>query len=181
MGYLNISTSKRCVPKLLRLTWKGYPLHHHKEHKWGYLIPTADSEDVLRAIQIGQIETDFPLKQFLSVVDESFPSQNKSASAKSSDMLDDVYDLAMEDEVEETRTVKKNKKSIKSTKSATSSKYSKKGSKTDEVGIDIGLPGVRFCGLPHKNGPKYRVGNPLAKDFVRLVLFRKNLSYMHVK
>ena len=42
--------------------------------------------------------------------------------------------------------------------------------KTDEVGIDIGIPGVRFCGLPHKNGPKYRVGNPLAKDLMSSVL-----------
>ena len=28
--------------------------------------------------------------------------------------------------------------------------------KTSEVGIDIGIPEVRFCGLPHKNGPKFR-------------------------
>ena len=42
--------------------------------------------------------------------------------------------------------------------------------KTDEVGLDIGIPGVRFCGLPHKNGPKFRVGNPLAKDFMSSVL-----------
>ena len=31
------------------------------------------------------------------------------------------------------------------------------------------LTGVRFCGLPHKNGPKFRVGNPLGKDFINFV------------
>lgn len=37
-----ISTQMRVTPKLLRLTWKGYPLHYHEEHKWGYLVPQTD-------------------------------------------------------------------------------------------------------------------------------------------
>ena len=51
--YLNLSTSKRAVAKLLRLTWKGYPLHHHKTEKWGYLIPTADCLDVIHRVNTG--------------------------------------------------------------------------------------------------------------------------------
>jgi DNA polymerase gamma 1 len=34
-----ISTKMRIVPKLLRLTWLGYPLHHDDKHGWGYLVP----------------------------------------------------------------------------------------------------------------------------------------------
>ena len=42
----------------------------------------------------------------------------------------------------------------------------KTASKEVMPGENIGLPGVRFIKLPHKNGPKFNVGNPLAKDFL---------------
>ena len=44
----------------------------------------------------------------------------------------------------------------------------KKSAKSDkaEAGKNIGLPGVLFYKLPHKNGPRFRVGNPLGKDFL---------------
>ena len=35
-----ISPQMRCVPYLLRMTWKGYPLHYHKTLGWGFLVPT---------------------------------------------------------------------------------------------------------------------------------------------
>ena len=38
-----ISTTKLITPKLLSLTWEGYPLHHIKEHGWGYIIPYKNS------------------------------------------------------------------------------------------------------------------------------------------
>jgi DNA polymerase gamma 1 len=44
-----ISTKIRIVPKLLRLTWLGYPLHYDEKHGWGYLVPglkvNKDEED----------------------------------------------------------------------------------------------------------------------------------------
>ncbi|XP_065672765.1 DNA polymerase subunit gamma-1 isoform X2 [Hydra vulgaris] len=39
----------------------------------------------------------------------------------------------------------------------------------EEAGIDIGIPGVLFHRLPHKNGNDYNVGNPLAKDFLNKI------------
>lgn len=39
-----ISTKMRVVPKLLRLTWLGYPLHHDEEHGWGYLVPGLETD-----------------------------------------------------------------------------------------------------------------------------------------
>ncbi|MCL4126529.1 UNVERIFIED_CONTAM: hypothetical protein GTU68_010787, partial [Idotea baltica] len=35
----SMSTSLKIVPKLLRLTWEGYPLHYDKNEGWGYLKP----------------------------------------------------------------------------------------------------------------------------------------------
>ena len=34
-----VSTKMRVVPKLLRLTWLGYPLHYDEKYGWGYLVP----------------------------------------------------------------------------------------------------------------------------------------------
>lgn len=34
-----VSTSRRITPKLLRMTYKGYPLHYDDKYGWGYLIP----------------------------------------------------------------------------------------------------------------------------------------------
>jgi hypothetical protein len=47
-----ISTKMRVVPKLLRLTWLGYPLHYDEKHGWGYLVPGLDVDD--------EEKTDFP-------------------------------------------------------------------------------------------------------------------------
>ena len=155
-GHLNLSTSKKVVPKLLRLTWKGYPLHHDKKEKWGYLIPASDSSQVLEAIECGEVVTSFPLRQFLEVIDDNFKPKSLPSQTSGSDDIFDAADILSVEEEEDVLMKKKSKP--------------KKRSKTDEVGLDIGIPGVRFCGLPHKNGPKFRVGNPLAKDFMSSVL-----------
>ena len=149
--YINFSTSKRAVAKVLRLTWKGFPLHHHKTEKWGYLIPTADCQEVIQRIRTGEIETDFPLEQFYDVVN----SRNMKRESSKVDELEDVLN-GMSEFSEEESTMKGGKSKKKT--------FLKK---TSEVGKDIGIPGVRFCGLPHKNGPKFNVGNPLGKDFIR--------------
>lgn len=47
-----ISTKMRVVPKLLRLTWLGYPLHYDENHGWGYLVPDLKVDEVEK--------TDFP-------------------------------------------------------------------------------------------------------------------------
>ena len=154
--FLNLSTSKRAVPKLLRLTWKGFPLHHHKVEKWGYLVPTADAEEILGMIECGEIETSFPLRQFLEVLGRE--TKQKPVYMKDVDIDEIINELddVGEEKVDHAKKVKHFPRKQKKIK-------------TDEVGIDIGLPGVRFCGLPHKNGAKFRVGNPLGKDFVASV------------
>ncbi len=38
-GPCNISSQTRVTPKLLRLTWDGYPLHYDATYGWGYLVP----------------------------------------------------------------------------------------------------------------------------------------------
>lgn len=45
----------RCVPKLMRMTWDGYPLHYDEKHGWGYLVPNTPG---LKMAETGN----FPLK-----------------------------------------------------------------------------------------------------------------------
>lgn len=33
----------RVTPYLLRMTWNGHPLFHHKTKKWGYLVPQQNN------------------------------------------------------------------------------------------------------------------------------------------
>ncbi|XP_052795995.1 DNA polymerase subunit gamma-1-like isoform X2 [Mya arenaria] len=38
-GPSGLSPQTRVTPKLLRLTWDGFPLHYDDTHGWGYLVP----------------------------------------------------------------------------------------------------------------------------------------------
>jgi len=38
-GPSGVSAQTRITPKLLRLTWDGFPLHYDATHGWGYLVP----------------------------------------------------------------------------------------------------------------------------------------------
>lgn len=40
-GPAKISTSMQIVPKLLRLTWLGFPLHYTRKGGWGFLIENS--------------------------------------------------------------------------------------------------------------------------------------------
>merc|ERR1712001_120101 len=40
----NLSYGLAVVPKLLRLTWMGFPLYRDQYHKWGYLKPDENIE-----------------------------------------------------------------------------------------------------------------------------------------
>lgn len=42
-GPVNLSTLTKITPKLLRMTWNGYVLHHNVHHGWGCLVPDSDN------------------------------------------------------------------------------------------------------------------------------------------
>ena len=37
-GCVGISAQTRVTPYLLRMKWKGHPLHHHAKLGWGYIV-----------------------------------------------------------------------------------------------------------------------------------------------
>lgn len=155
----NMSTSLRVVPKLLRLTWKGYPLHHELEYGWGFLKPKystmkaykeslADEEERIDA------NNEFPTEEFYQICPKSVQSNmgnDGNALPETQSEWEELLYGGSKVNNKRTPSVKQNIKSVDN---------------TEEVPIDVGIPGVQFFRLPHKNGPNNNVGNPLAKDFL---------------
>ena len=156
---LNLSTSKRAVPKLLKLTWEGYPLHHHKKHKWGYLVPNKGIDNVLEQVQLGNIETEFPLEEYVKFLNQAkrAESQTEIESQPGMPTVENIQELELNTMDDFPESPPPQRKSSVISKS------------DNQTGIDIGIPGVRFVKLPHKKGSKFNVGNPLAKDFMASV------------
>ncbi|OQR72043.1 DNA polymerase subunit gamma-1-like [Tropilaelaps mercedesae] len=151
-GAWNISTQMRCVPKLMKLMWDGYPLHYHEKHGWGYLVPTesgASPEESQSSYasdkSLEKSSSQFPLAAYKKVIAES----RKNATGRPVSVfegLDQKHDATsiMKDEFRGTHM-------------------------KDVPGEAIGIQGVLFKKLPHKNGEGYNVGNPLSKDFISQV------------
>ncbi|CAH1159639.1 unnamed protein product [Phaedon cochleariae] len=137
-----ISTSMKITPKLLSLTWEGYPLHHLKDKGWGFLIPFSDDIEVERKLPLEKLLEKCPL---LTTKDGS------TSWEAMQNLTQNVNEYLGKREY-----------------------YSKlKTNKTEGIYKGVGV----FCNteienccwfmkLPHKDGPSYNVGNPLAKDFL---------------
>ncbi|KAK5644173.1 hypothetical protein RI129_008018 [Pyrocoelia pectoralis] len=134
-----ISTSMQITPKLLGLSWEGYPLHFIRGQGWGLIVPFPANVDA---------ETRIPIKQIWE----------KCHTIESNLQLPAVPDFHQQIErqlskVEYYRSVKKDK---------SSGTYKGSG-----VWSNIVLENCCwFYKLPHKDGTSHRVGNPLAKDFL---------------
>ena len=81
--------SKSVIPKLLRLSWMGYPLHRHKEEKWGFLEPNghqnSDPEDIWSDDQAsGGV---FPLRSLKSHLAAKRSFVNQSGSSLENDFV----------------------------------------------------------------------------------------------
>jgi DNA polymerase gamma 1 len=152
--HLAVSTAKRVVPKVLRLTWNGYPIHHHKTEKWGYLVPTKDARTILDQVETGDIVTDFPLREYLHFLSTGRTEEGPCPEYTELfiDQLPDYSDAGL---LRDDRSRQQQQQSPPA-----------KDGQHETPGQDIGLPGVRFHKLPHKNGARFRVGNPLGKDFL---------------
>lgn len=146
----NMSTSLQIVPKILRLTWNGFPLHHERKFGWGYLKPLYPSfKDIPQSewdsyALSSTNEPIFPVKVFYDICSRNATSQSTASS-----------DVELNIHNQEFRS--KNRGPKKETGDIPNEK---------EITKDIGIPGVEFVPLPHKDGAGCRVGNPLAKDFL---------------
>ncbi|XP_057662077.1 DNA polymerase subunit gamma-1, mitochondrial [Diorhabda carinulata] len=136
-----ISTSMQITPKLLCLTWEGYPLHYLRDKGWGFLVPFTD--DI-------EIERKLPLKQLL----EKCPLLTDKGGTSSPE----IQNLCQQ--VQENLSKRQYYNRLK--KDKTDGLYKGAGIWCNTEVEDC----CWFFKLPHKDGPAYNVGNPLAKDFL---------------
>nr|SVE84086.1 EOG090X00SQ [Daphnia pulex] len=185
IGPTEVSTSAQVVPKLLKLTWDGYPLFHSRELGWGYLVPG-------RPLNLSRIDEDvceipFPLKEALALFPPRPADQNvltkgiitaEEAMLKLRQMTDltaDPVDLAMQWQA--TRRSLNNDADQANLHPAIDKSKEKHTYLTFDrpawhVGIgpyDVGVAGCWFFRLPHKSGVDNNVGNPLAKDYLNKI------------
>lgn len=163
-----ITTQMRITPKLMRLTWDGYPLHHTQKYGWGYLVPNDDIVAQYIKLPEGHPYEKFPVEEFQSLC-KNLPRTHL--------LVEDQSDTALElDEA----TVQARIEQLKdNTQLGTLNliKLLKKISKKKKVAPrfksvyceDVEVPGAYFIKLPHKNGPNYNVGNPLGRDYINKI------------
>ncbi|XP_065337156.1 DNA polymerase subunit gamma-1, mitochondrial [Cloeon dipterum] len=148
-GPTEISPSMQVTPKLLRLSWEGFPLHKVKGQGWGFLIPGRppshfdETDDVAPPVdEIFKI-----CKKYAAIIPDIQLSTNEIADEVERKISKADYFAAK----------KKKEKGI------TPPQWYKG---TGLPCPDVALPGVWFQRMPHPGGAQLKVGNPLSKDFI---------------
>nr|SVE87207.1 EOG090X00SQ [Daphnia similis] len=188
VGPSEVSTSAQVVPKLLKLTWDGYPLFHSRELGWGYLVPGRPFDLSRRDENI----MPFPLKEAFSLFPPRIANQNVSTQGiitaeealvqlgQMTDLSADPLELAFHwQSLQAIRRGSNNRMERQKDSFPAGDQSQKKHSNyltSDRpawhLGIgpyDVGIPGCWFFRLPHKSGVDNNVGNPLAKDYLNKI------------
>ncbi|XP_005077842.1 DNA polymerase subunit gamma-1 isoform X1 [Mesocricetus auratus] len=177
-----LSLQMRVTPKLMALTWDGFPLHYSDTHGWGYLVPgrrdnlaeqpvspTVESAGLAcpyRAIEAlykkhcldqgkQQLKT-----QEAEVAEEFLVTDNSSMwqTAEELGCLDVEAEAKMESSL------------LGQPLALPAACVPQTSQPTYHHGNgpynDVDIPGCWFFKLPHKDGNNYNVGSPFAKDFL---------------
>uniref|UniRef100_A0A2K5W0J5 DNA polymerase subunit gamma-1 n=1 Tax=Macaca fascicularis TaxID=9541 RepID=A0A2K5W0J5_MACFA len=180
-----LSLQMRVTPKLMALTWDGFPLHYSERHGWGYLVPgrrdnlaklptgtTLESAGVVcpyRAIEsLYRKHCLEQGKQQLTPQEaglaEEFLLTDNSAIWQTVEELD-YLEVEAEAKMENLRTA------VPGQPLALTAPGGPKDSQPNYHHgngpyNDVDIPGCWFFKLPHKDGNSCNVGSPFAKDFL---------------
>uniref|UniRef100_UPI00398F448B DNA polymerase subunit gamma-1 n=1 Tax=Pristiophorus japonicus TaxID=55135 RepID=UPI00398F448B len=181
-----ISLQMRVTPKLMRLTWDGFPLHYSEGHGWGYLVPgrkdnlptnpndTDASSCPYKTIEMlhrehckkkGHEQTE-PLKTSFS--DEFMLTENsmwemvEQLSHFENDHEADVSGPGKGSREMNSEQDQNGEAQPKSFLEDSCHSYHHGNGPYSEVNV----PGCWFFKLPHKDGNQNNVGSPFAKDFL---------------
>uniref|UniRef100_A0A3Q3KTL4 DNA polymerase subunit gamma-1 n=1 Tax=Labrus bergylta TaxID=56723 RepID=A0A3Q3KTL4_9LABR len=146
-----ISLQMRLTPKLMGLTWDGFPLHYTEKHGWGYLVPGRRDNLESEEENTGPV---CPHRAIESVYKE-YCEQN---SKRQPEYLDcgPSDDLMFTDS-----TVWAKVYSHHVQKGGPCHYHHGNGPYSD-----VDIPGCWFFKLPHKDGNHNNVGSPFSKDFL---------------
>ncbi|XP_061678146.1 DNA polymerase subunit gamma-1 isoform X2 [Syngnathoides biaculeatus] len=174
-----LSLQMRVTPKLMGLTWDGFPLHYTEKHGWGYLVPgrrdNLDSSD-------GNVGPPLCPHREIERVYREYCEQNNKEGPEYVDCESPNNlmwtDSAVWAKVEEYGSVERlteehGDKPVTNGRQDLSRKTNALPEESDcpnHQGIgpfnDIDIPGCWFFKLPHKDGNQNNVGSPFSKDFL---------------
>ncbi|XP_017014717.2 DNA polymerase subunit gamma-1, mitochondrial [Drosophila takahashii] len=147
-GASEISTGMQIAPKLLSLCWEGYPLHYEREQGWGFLVPFRSDAEGVDRLPMKELLARCPVPEFARL----------SASKAESDLAFDMLPGQVEQQLGKRERYKK----LSQKQERLETQYQGSGVWCNKILEDCCF----FLKLPHKNGPSFRVGNPLSKDFL---------------
>ncbi|KAL7402189.1 hypothetical protein ABVT39_011070 [Epinephelus coioides] len=175
-----ISLQMRVTPKLMGLTWDGFPLHYSEKHGWGYLVPGR------RDNLVSEDESTGPVcpHRVIERVYREYCEQNSKEQPEYLDCSpsDDLMwtDSAVWEKVEEFGSLESLME--ENGVNMTNNGKRKKNMSQDPHSVldgshchyhhgngpynDVDIPGCWFFKLPHKDGNHNNVGSPFSKDFL---------------
>ncbi|KAK2842090.1 hypothetical protein Q5P01_012290 [Channa striata] len=174
-----ISLQMRVTPKLMGLTWDGFPLHYTEKHGWGYLVPGRKDNLNTQEANTGPV---CPHRAIESVYKEYCEQNSKEQpecldSSLSEDLM--LRDAAVWAKVEELsslecltedngfRMIKKEERGKTSLMIPNMCQMSQCHYHHGNGPYnDVDIPGCWFFKLPHKDGNHNNVGSPFSKDFL---------------
>ncbi|XP_047451679.1 DNA polymerase subunit gamma-1 [Mugil cephalus] len=172
-----ISLQMRLTPKLMGLTWDGFPLHYTEKHGWGYLVPgrrdnlNSQEEDTgpfcpHRAIE--RIYKEYCEQNRKKQPEYLDPNPSDDLEWTDSTVWAKVEELSsLESLTEENgfRVMKKKGKQSQSPHPAPEEGHCQYHHGNGPYN-DVDIPGCWFFKLPHKDGNHNNVGSPFSKDFL---------------
>uniref|UniRef100_A0A3Q3A0S6 DNA polymerase subunit gamma-1 n=1 Tax=Kryptolebias marmoratus TaxID=37003 RepID=A0A3Q3A0S6_KRYMA len=155
-----ISLQMRLTPKLMGLTWDGFPLHYTEKHGWGYLVPGR--RDNLNRLE----ESTGPVCPHRAIegVYKKYCEQNSKEQPEYLDS-DPSEDLVWTDSTVWTKVQKlwTGAQLLLYLEQFAFSCHYHHGTGPYN---DVDIPGCWFFKLPHKDGHHNNVGSPFSKDFL---------------
>ena len=156
------------VPKLLRLTWDGFPLHYDRRFGWGFVAPGRP--DNPHAAWKGDASHSSASRAPAGAEEEEGEEDNwVEEEVEDSGVSDQSKDRAVEEYSDEEDTdVEGGAFPLSALEAVCASRSSGPSHHcTDALPIpDVKLRGASFFPLPHQDGLGNNVGNPLSKHFL---------------
>ncbi|XP_041853123.1 DNA polymerase subunit gamma-1 isoform X2 [Melanotaenia boesemani] len=169
-----ISLQMRLTPKLMGLTWDGFPLHYTEKHGWGYLVPGRRDNLNPPEENVGPM---CPHRAIERIYKE-YCEQNSKVQPEYLDVSpsDDLMwtDSTVWAKVEELSSLESlsEKNGIEMSQQKPQDPHYLQEEKSCHYHHgngpynDVNIPGCWFFKLPHKDGNHHNVGSPFSKDFL---------------
>ncbi|XP_037308034.2 DNA polymerase subunit gamma-1 [Pungitius pungitius] len=175
-----ISLQMRVTPKLMGLTWDGFPLHYTDKHGWGYLVPGRRDNLVPGEGSTGPVCPHRAIERVYrehceqnSKVQPEYPDCSPSDDLTWTDgtLWAKVEEFGSWESLREENGVRMMENGDKKSMQSLEPHHAPEESRChyhhgNGPYNDVDIPGCWFFKLPHKDGNNNNVGSPFSKDFL---------------